>query len=1057
MVNKLKQTRFSMRLTVISLFIVLSSLIIIVALSLQYYFSQSLAKESANMLFKSTAQNISEKVYSLDSASSDLTLLLSGYSEVSQQAEPESLHPITKVMARAMEQKPYLYSIYIGYQNGNLYELINLNSGTNLREKINATPADRWLIIHIRDTPSGRVRESRYFDAEFRLTHEDSEASRYRANVRPWYRDAMNSHSTIKTEPYIFHVTRSPGVTYAKHIPGSQNVIAVDISLDTFSQYLRENQVIEGANTLIFNQNGTVYAHSFSIEKQNTSIPVSKVPLSREEQKYIRELGVLKVSNEKNWPPFDFAYGGEPQGYSIDLLNLIAQKLGLDIEYSNGYDWNELVTLFKQQRVDVLHSVFYSTQRESWGLFSSPYLKLSPVLVTSENSDQDISLEQLNNGQVVAIPKGWAFVKFVQKHYPEIKILEVPDSLAGLKAVQNNEAVAAFDNTKVIEYLIDRYSLKGLALHHVTDTSVSTIDQQLRFLVHNDQPELKTLLNKAIASLTKEEKQTIDDHWSNDNSSAKLRRAINSGVVPTPVFTVLAVQSQQGDVIARNIMIGEKSYTLFVHHIPSEELGTDNYLGIMVPTTLIQQPYMEKVRFSLLITLGFLVLLTPALFLFTKMIATPVRLLANENEKIIQRKFNEVRHIPSQIKEINDLSYSIFSMAGSIEEYQRNQQELMDAFIKLIAQAIDDKSPYTGGHCERVPELAIMLAESAEKSDLPAFKDFKFQTAEQQRQFKIAAWLHDCGKVTSPEHIIDKGSKLETIHNRLHEIRTRFEVLWRDAEIIYWKGIVSGRPESELRKALSERHEQIKDDFAFIAQCNVGSEYMDEQDIKRISHIAQQTWLRHLDNRIGLSPQESKYLESVPATPLPAEEHVLADLKEHMIPWTRSPKDKIGGVKMDIPEHQSNLGEIYNLSIQKGTLTQEDRYRINEHIISTIQMLEALPLPGELSRVPEIAGGHHETLDGTGYPRKLAAEQLSMEARILAIADVFEALTASDRPYKKPKTLSEAITILSLMVKEEHLDEDLFRLLLSSNIHKQYASRFLNTSQNDEVDLSKYL
>lgn len=1059
MIDKLKKTKYSMRLTVVSLFVTLSLLIITAALSLQYYFSQSMAKESAGMLFENTSQNISEKIHSLDQQSSNLALLLSGYSEVADKDNSRALRPITKVMANAITQQPYLYAIYIGYENGNFYELVNLDSSTNLRETLQANQTDRWLIIHIYDAPEGRIREFRYYDLNFQPTHTRSESSQYHANVRPWYRDAMNNDKTVKTEPYIFHNTQSPGVTYAKRIPNSGNVIAVDISLDTLSAYLRENQTMKGGNTLIFNQSGKIYAHSFSIRNTQVSSSTKKIPLNSTEQQYINSLETLRVSNERNWPPFDYSYAGQPQGYSIDLMNLIAQKLGLSIEYSNGYDWNELVRLFKQNKLDILHSVFHNTQRESWGIFTRPYLKLSPVLVTTDQQEHPISLEQLNNaGQVVAIPAGWAYVGFVQQYYPDIKVLEVKDTITALKAVSDGKATAAFDNTEVIEYFIDRYSLKELSLHSVLEPSVNNIDQQLRFLVHSDRPELRDLLNKALLSISEEERQLIEEKWSGDDTLAKMQRAINSGVVPDPIFVDLALESKnKNNVVAHNVMIGDISYTVFVHHITSEQLGSGNYLGIMVPTATIEEPYMEKVRISLLMTLGLLILLTTVLFYFVNLIVTPVKLLADENKKIIQRKFKKIRHIPSHIKEINDLSTSIYSMAGSIEAYQRNQQELMDSFIKLIAQAIDDKSPYTGGHCERVPELAIMLAKSAEKSQLPAFKDFKFENDEQWRQFKIAAWLHDCGKVTSPEHIIDKGSKLETICNRIHEIRTRFEVLWRDAEIAYWKGIASGQPQAELDKILHERHEQIRDDFAFIAQCNIGSEFMDDEQIERINQVAQQTWTRYLDNRLGLSPHESNHLKPVRSEPLPATEHLLADLEEHIIPWSRSPKDKIQGVRMDVPEHQSNLGEIYNLSIRKGTLTDEDRYRINEHIIATIQMLEALPLPAELSRVPEIAGGHHETLIGTGYPKRLTADELSIEARILAIADVFEALTASDRPYKKAKTLSEAIQILSLMVEEKHLDEDLFKLLLSNRLHEKYASRFLDPAQHDEVDESTYL
>ncbi|SHO56583.1 HD domain-containing phosphohydrolase [Vibrio quintilis] len=1055
--KQLKYAMFSIKMTVMFLFIVLSLLIITVSLSLQYYFSQHLAKESANILFSNAAQRVSDKIYSLDVESSDLALLLSQYPEIADQDSGEMMRPITGVMVQAMQQKPYLYAIYIGYEDGNFYELINLNSSDNLRETLQARPSDRWLIVHIHATETGRFRDFIFLDTALKPTHQRREPSKYFANIRPWYRDAMTSDTIIKTDPYIFHNTQSPGTTYAKRIPGSKNVIAVDITLDTLSAFLKKNNPLEQGNAFIFDQSGKVYAHSFSVDIRQEVASVSPLALTEQQKQYIEQAGTIRVSNEENWPPFDFSYSGHPQGFSIDLMNLIARKLGLKIEYVNGYSWDELVALYQQRKLDVLHSLFYTEARDSWGLFSIPYLKLSPVLVTREDRIPPDSLEQFTPGQVVAIPAGWAFVQLVKEHFSGVKVLEVRDSLAALKAVRDGQADAAFGNDRVVRYFIDRYSLSGLRLQMEHSPQTRRMDQRLRFLVHSDQGELQKLLNLAINSLTPEELNQIENRWLGDNASAKLQRAISSGVVPAPAFMHLATASDTRNAIAHDIMIGEQSYTIFVHRIQSH-LGSVSFAGMMVPTAVMQKPYMEKVYYSLLITLGLLMVVTPVLFSFANMIVTPVNMLAEENQKIQKRRFKAVKHVPSHIREINDLSLSILSMADSIEDYQRNQQELVDSFIQLIAQAIDEKSPYTGGHCARVPELAIMLAEAAEKSDLPAFRSFKLTTEEQWREFRVAAWLHDCGKVTTPEYIIDKGSKLETIYNRIHEIRMRFEVLWRDAEIEHWQRMAAGQSEEASKAVLIARHQQIRDDFAFIAQCNVGSDNMGEKDVLRIQHIARQVWMRHLDNRLGLSPEEARQIVVTEEQPLPVREFLLADSPEHLIPWAISPRDRVAeDIRMEIPEYQANLGEIYNLSVRRGTLTHEDRFRINEHIIATIHMLDALPFPDELSRVPEIAGGHHEKLDGTGYPKQLTADELSMEARILAIADVFEALTASDRPYKNMKTLSKAIGIMAKMVQDNHLDGDLFKLFLSGRVYARYAERFLEASQCDEVDIYQYL
>ena len=207
----------------------------------------------------------------------------------------------------------------------------------------------------------------------------------------------------------------------------------------------------------------------------------------------------------------------------------------------------------------------------------------------------------------------------------------------------------------------------------------------------------------------------------------------------------------------------------------------------------------------------------------------------------------------------------------------------MDAFIQLIAQAIDDKSAYTGGHCERVPELALMLAEQASASTTAPFDDFRLDDEEQWREYRIAAWLHDCGKITTPEHIVDKGSKLETIYNRIHEVRMRFEALWRDAEIDFLRELLDnpGR-EQELREKLAEQRARLQDDYAFVADCNVGGEFLDPEKQQRLQTIAKTTWQRNFDDRIGLSPVEELSKPPGQTASLPATEQLLQDRAEHL-------------------------------------------------------------------------------------------------------------------------------------------------------------------------------
>lgn len=387
------------------------------------------------------------------------------------------------------------------------------------------------------------------------------------------------------------------------------------------------------------------------------------------------------------------------------------------------------------------------------------------------------------------------------------------------------------------------------------------------------------------------------------------------------------------------------------------------------------------------------------------------------------------------------------------------QKLLFEAFIKLIAAAIDAKSSHTGGHCARVPELAKMLAQAACAQTSGPYRDFSL-SEDDWEAVHIAAWLHDCGKITTPEYVVNKATRLETLYDRIHEIRMRFEILKRDAEIACLKAIAAGEPEPPARAKLSAEQAQLDDDFTFVATCNAGEEFMAPEKLARLQSIAGQTWLRTLDDRIGISLEEKERKARSQAPELPVIEPLLADKPEHFV--ERLARDRIAennrwGIKMVVPDLLYNKGELHNLSIARGTLSEEERYKINEHIVQTLIMLSQLPFPKHLRQVPEIASGHHEKMDGTGYPKGLRGEDMSPLARMLAIADIFEALTAVDRPYKKGKTLSETIQIMSSMKKDQHIDADLFDLFLLSGVYRDYAELFLKPEQIDKVDVAAYV
>ena len=331
-----------------------------------------------------------------------------------------------------------------------------------------------------------------------------------------------------------------------------------------------------------------------------------------------------------------------------------------------------------------------------------------------------------------------------------------------------------------------------------------------------------------------------------------------------------------------------------------------------------------------------------------------------------------------------------------------SQQKLFDSFVELIARAIDEKSPYTGGHCRRVPMLTNMIAEATCNIDYGPFKDFNM-TQDEKYALNLAGWLHDCGKITTPEAVVDKGTKLETIFDRIELIDTRFEILKRDLEITALKRKLESLGEnSDINNdELRIQKAQLDEDKKFIHHCNIGGEAISEEHIARLEKIATRKW-KNLQNK-----------------------------KDNFL----------------------SKDELYNLKIFRGTLTTEERLIINNHIVMTIKMLESLPYPKHLTHVTEYAGAHHEKMDGSGYPNGLTREQISAPARMMGIADIFEALTAKDRPYKKAMPMSQALAILGRMKLDQHIDPDLFDVFIWQKIYHKYGKQYINPEQMDDFRL----
>ncbi len=381
--------------------------------------------------------------------------------------------------------------------------------------------------------------------------------------------------------------------------------------------------------------------------------------------------------------------------------------------------------------------------------------------------------------------------------------------------------------------------------------------------------------------------------------------------------------------------------------------------------------------------------------------------------QLLNSKIPETGEVVAFSKDYVDLVASLASQAAvalTNTQLIQDLKNLFYAFIKSIATAIDEKSPYTGGHINRVVDLTMMIAEEINKTDHGPFKDVIFNEDEIE-ELRLAAWMHDVGKITTPENVIDKSTRLQAIFDRENLIETRFQMIFKSIENEYLQrkieflqnGISDESKMKIMGQELADKIRDLGEELKFIKACNNPGEFMSDEKIDRIKKIAKKNYV---------SPDgEHPYLTE---------------------------------------------DEVENLCIQKGSLTDKERNIIENHAGITLKILNELPFPAKLANVPEFASSHHEKLDGSGYPRGLSEKELSLQSRIMAIADVFEALTAKDRPYKEPMKLSQAVGIMEFMKQDKHIDADIYDLFLESRLFYKYAKKQIAPEQIDELEIGNF-
>jgi len=903
-----------------------------------------------------------------------------------------------EALTEALRLNPNLSSIFVGTDDGDFFLVRSVSDRRVAAQTLDAPDGSSFAVQSI-ERNQGGVFSARllFFDEALTLLgSRPLEAEDFDPRDREWYRLAIDRPDQVTTDFYVFFTTGEVGLTFARRLAGGGGVVGADLALSDLAAGLSRQQLTDSSKIAVFDPSGRVIA---------LSTPEMKIPARSARSDENVTMPRLSELDDPVYVSLAGSFNGREILDSFDLevdgrhwlasVKAVPTRRGSDVFLAILIPRDELLAAVQRVR--------------NQGLLISLALLVAAVgvvLWVSGNLSSALRSLAVEAGEIRRF-------KLSRPIEVRSRIAEV-DDLATTMSVMKSSLQQFFEISRALSAEKDYRKLLEMILREAR--KVAHADGGAVLIMDDDD----TALEIAV----------LEDLFSGNHYGG------TSGAIP-PFPPVPLVG--EAEVAGRPDADGEtarRRETLLIDDLSEnrdldlaairKRYGWDD----AARTSVLNVPLMDQK-------------------------GGIVGLLQLVNARSAE---GEVAAFDPEVVPAIEAVASDAAVALDLRRMLQAQKDLLDAIIHMVAGAIDAKSPYTHGHCQRVPEIARELAKAAHDATDGPFAGFSLSDDEWE-ELHLASWLHDCGKLTTPEFVVDKATRLETITDRLHEIRTRFEVLWRDAEIEYLRTLAAGQPEDhEARQRLEERWAEIRRDFEFIAECNSGETQMNEARIRRVREVGARTWVRHLDDRIGLSHEELERKRRTPDPDLPVEEPLLADKLEHVIFRDGPPfGDNPYGFSMDVPEHLYNHGEIYNLSTRRGTLTSEERFKINEHIVETINMLGRLPFPKELRRVPEWAGNHHEKLDGTGYPRRLSGGDLSTLARIMAIADIFEALTASDRPYKPPKKLSTSIGIMGRFRDEGHICPDLFDLFLTSGVFRKYGEKHLQPEQVDKVEIGAYV
>ncbi|HSH97651.1 MAG: transporter substrate-binding domain-containing protein [Methylophilaceae bacterium] len=614
-----KNRQVSDRIFAFSIIFLVAILIAILIIGSQYYLQRSAAFKTALSSYEIAAKDASDFISAREQHAKQVAESLAQSSDL-MSGNPNSAK-VTELFANAMLTNPAFYNIYLGSANGDFYEVVSLDNNPAMREYLKTEDKDHWVTAHVFDLDGKRVRQLDFLDNHLQLRATRYETSNYDARSRPWFSNAQQG-MVNKTAPYIFRFPQIPGQTYSIKLNETDSVLGIDIPLEALSRHLQNQPLSQKSELYLYKSTGEIIASNRTEEKdQEDPGPIIPLTLSDRDRAYIDSLGSIKISNEQDWPPLDFAVAGKPEGYTVDLLKLAAEELGLQIEYINGYTWSQLLERFNQNKIDIIQPIAETEQTHAQGYLSKPIANLPIGMAFREGDNQVDSLEAMK-GKTIAIPSGWSSIKAIQSTFPNIKILETSSSKTALEAVRDGKADATLDAAVILHYMARRYFIDGLSYVEPVDIGKADIPKNYYFLVSNRLNKLGPLLEMAIKSIDRQHRDYLRHKWLSTDETVGDKKIIT---VPYPELSNASSHSALLDTVQLfNSQDGD--YLSYVHQLEPNNKDSD-YFAVVVPATSVLGSAQETIWRSALIALGFLILLLPLTWFFSNGISKVARLI----------------------------------------------------------------------------------------------------------------------------------------------------------------------------------------------------------------------------------------------------------------------------------------------------------------------------------------------------------------------------------------------------------------------------------------------